>query len=774
MSKVCNEPAASGRPPTGTAARSSDRGIPGRRRLGDLLLAAGAVSAVALEEALAEQAAAGGLLGRILVNRGRLAERTLLDVLSAQLRLGVVDLNTLTADPEATSRLPYGLAKKYRCLPWKREERLLHVAMADPQDAERVQAVQFAAGMRLRIYLCSDREIDIAIEQHYGMEEAVEQIVRNITREARLSDGGQGVLVDVEGGRVGDGAGPEGAGGTGGQMAPIVRLVNLIVLEAVRKEASDIHFEPAQRHLRVRFRLDGVLHKRMHIPKYLQQAVLSRLKVLARMDIANKRTPQDGGIRLTADGRRLDLRVSSLPTLYGEKIVVRILDQTDRPSDLGALGCSESDRARLVDCYRRPQGMILVTGPTGSGKSTTLQCVLKDLRGEGTNIVTVEDPVEYELEGINQVQVHQEAGLSFADCLRAILRQDPDVIMIGEIRDRETAEVAFRAALTGHLVLSTLHTNDTVSTVTRLVDIGVPRYLVASALLAVASQRLVRKVCRDCAVDQPLEPSLQERLAPYARLLPDGATVKKGRGCSNCDYTGYRGRIGIFELLVLTGEIRASVAGGESEDTIRDRARARGMKSLLEDGLEKALGGLTSVDEVLSAALWEPPRPEGSRPRAICCAGPGGSEAGLAAAEPQGPLIVLAEDDPAVREAVCLTLRSLDCQVVQTADGLDAHEKIRRLLPDLVILDIQMPGLDGYEVLRRIRSDLRTVFIPVVFLTGRNRCEDRVKGFLLGGDDYIEKPFDHRELIARIKRQIEKTSALRQGVLAAAGAAGRS
>ncbi len=769
MKPVRNEPAAAGGSPGRTAARAAS-GTSGRRRLGDLLLAAGAVSAAALEEALAEQAASGGLLGRILVDRGRLAERTLLEVLAAQLRVGVVDLHTLTADSEATSCLSYGLAKKYRCLPWKREERLLHVAMADPQDTERVQAVQFAAGMRLRIYLCSDREIDIAIEQHYGMEEAVDQIVRNITREARLAEGAQGLLVEVEGARAGEGAGPETAGGaTGERMAPIVRLVNLIVLEAVRKEASDIHFEPAQRHLRVRFRLDGVLHKRMHIPKYLQQAVLSRIKVLARMDIANKRTPQDGGIRLAADGRRLDLRVSSLPTIYGEKIVVRILDQTDRPSDLHVLGCSESDRRRLADCYRRPQGMILVTGPTGSGKSTTLQCILKDLRADGTNIVTVEDPVEYELEGINQVQVHREAGLTFADCLRAILRQDPDVIMVGEIRDRETAEVAFRAAQTGHMVLSTLHTNDSVSTVTRLVDIGVPRFLVASALLAVVSQRLVRKVCKDCAVDQELEPSLRERLPPCGPLLPESAAVKRARGCSNCDYTGYRGRIGIFELLVLSGEIRDAVAGGESEDRIRRRARALGMKSLLEDGLHKALAGLTTVEEVLSAALWEPPGLEGSRPP-VPCAGLERAKSGdFGASAAQAPLIVLAEDDPAVREAVSLTLRSLDCKVVEAADGLDAHDKISRLLPDVVILDIQMPGLDGYEVLRRIRSDLRTVFIPVVFLTARNRCEDRVKGFLLGGDDYIEKPFDHRELVARVKRQIEKTSVLRQGAFAVAG-----
>lgn len=764
MNKQRHEPAAARGSPRRTADRF-DTGNSGRRRLGDLLLVSGAVSAEDLEEALADQAASRDLLGRILVDRGRLSERTLLEVLSGQLRVGLVDLNMLTADPEATGCLPYGLAKKYRCLPWKREERLLHVAMADPQDGERVQAVQFAAGIRLRVYLCSDRELDIAIEQHYGMEEAVDQIVRNISQEARLAEGTHGLLVEVEGVRVGEGVGAEKAGE---RMAPIVRLVNLILLEAVRKGASDIHFEPAQRHLRVRFRLDGVLHKRMHIPKYLQQAVLSRVKVLARMDIANKRTPQDGGIRLTVDGKRLDLRVSSLPTLYGEKIVMRILDQTDRPSDLLALGWSETDRWRLADCYRRPQGMILVTGPTGSGKSTTLQCVLKDLRADGTNIVTVEDPVEYELDGINQVQVHREAGLTFADCLRAILRQDPDVIMVGEIRDRETAEVAFRAALTGHMVLSTLHTNDTVSTVTRLVDISVPRFLVASALLAVASQRLVRKVCRDCAVGQEIEASLRERLPPFV-FVPEGAAFQKGRGCSNCDYTGYRGRIGIFELLVLSSEIRDAVAGGEPEDSIRKRARALGMKSLLEDGLQKALAGLTSVDEVLSAALWEPPRLEGARPP-VSSAGAGIPKAsGFGVSETPVPRIVLAEDDAAVREAVCLTLRSLDCEVVEAADGLDAHEKIRRLLPDLVILDILMPGLDGYEVLRRIRSDLRTVFIPVVFLTARNRCEDRVKGFLLGGDDYIEKPFDHRELIARVKRQIEKTSALRQGGLAGVG-----
>ena len=723
-----------------------------RKRLGELLVASGRVSAEDLNEALKEQDRGGGRIGRILVEKGRLAERTLLEILSEQLGVGFVDLATLTADPEATSVLPYGLAKRYRSLPWKREERILHVAMADPQESDRVQAVQFATGMRLRTYLCSEREIDIAIEQHYGMEDAVDQIVQNIAQEARLAEGAAGgVLVEEGSSGSGEVPGPEQAQ-TGGRMAPIVRLINLILLEAIRKEASDIHFEPAQRNLRVRFRLDGVLHKRMQIPKYLQQAVLSRIKVMARMDIANKRTPQDGGIRLSVEGRRLDLRVSSLPTFYGEKIVTRILDQTDRQTDLSLLGLSEPDRKQLEACYRKPQGMILVTGPTGSGKSTTLQCILKDLRKDGINIITVEDPIEYELEGINQVQVHKEAGLSFAQSLRAILRQDPNVIMVGEIRDSETAEVAFRAALTGHLVLSTLHTNDTVATMTRLVDIGVPRFLIASALLAVSSQRLVRKICPDCSVDDPVDPSLLEELPSP---LPNAPVLKRGEGCTRCEYTGCRGRIGIFELLVMTPEIREALSRGATEREIRHLARDLGMKSMLEDGLEKACKGVTPMREVVTAAQWEIPSkgPQAGEPRAECRTQATGVR------ERRGlPQIVVAEDDPAVREAVSLTLETMSCEVIQAVDGEDAHEKILRFLPDLVILDIQMPRMDGYELLKKIRTELTTVFIPVILLTERNRCEDRVKGFLLGGDDYMEKPFDHRELMARVKRQLERNA----------------
>jgi type IV pilus assembly protein PilB len=567
-----------------------------------------------------------------------------------------------------------------------------------------------------------------------------------VTREARLDDVATSVVLEED--RPEEGACNREDREAVESGAPIVRLVNLIFLEAVRKEASDIHFEPARGGLQVRFRLDGILRKRMSIPKYLQSPVLSRIKILSRMDITNKRTPQDGGIRLLVEGKRMDLRVSCLPAFFGEKIVIRLLDQTERKVDLVLLGMSPEDRNLFEERYRQPQGMILVTGPTGSGKSTTLQCILKDLRGEGTNITTVEDPVEFELEGINQVQIHRGAGLSFAGTLRAILRQDPNVIMVGEIRDKETAEVAFRAALTGHMVLSTLHTNDTVSTVTRLVDMGVPRFLIASSLLAVISQRLARKICRDCR--EEVEPGPEEKKV-LQRVRQKPVRLFRGRGCSRCDRTGYRGRVAVFELLAVTPRVREKIAEGSTESVIRSVAVEQGLRLILQDGIEKVHQGVTSLEELLCAVQWETsgPEPEGAgasvRPTV-----------GQAEARGDRPVVVVAEDDHGLREAVTLTLETLSWQVFPAADGHEAWDLVQQHLPDLLVTDIQMPYVDGFQLLKKVRSDLRSAFIPVIFLTSRNRCEDRVKGYLLGGDDYIEKPFDHRELIARAKRCLDR------------------
>ena len=732
-----------------------------RERIGELLVAGGWLTRAALEEALQEQARSGGRIGELLVERGVLAEQTLVENLARQTGIPVATLHQGSEDPEALSSLPYAVAKRYRALPLRKEPRALHVAMADPADTDAVQALQFATGMRILPYYGSHREIDISIEQHYGMEEAVEKIVRNVEAEANL--GGPAAVSLLQAG-TGDAPGAAGAEGgeEGRSMAPIVRLVNLILLEAVRKEASDIHFEPTRRGLDVRFRLDGMLRRRMSIPRYLQQSILSRIKVVARMDIANKRSPQDGGIRLQLEGRRLDLRVSSLPTFYGEKVVIRLLDQTEKKTGLASLGLSDRERQRLEACYRKPQGMILVTGPTGSGKSTSLQCILRDLRSEDINIITVEDPVEYELEGVNQVQVQKEAGLSFANCLRAILRQDPNVIMVGEIRDRETAEIAFRAALTGQLVLSTPHTNDTVSTPARLVAMGVPRFLIGSALLAVVSQRLVRKNCTACRKTDAPAPE-ETRCLPEP-LRAGLTSVARGEGCSQCEHSGFKGRIGVFELLTLSPGLREAIGAGATEEDLRRMARRVGMRPILEDALEKVQRGVTPLTEVLSAVSWD----ESSSPDQAVDGGgasrdPAVRLAGDAAERPGPPCIVLSEDDPGVREAVRLTLEVLNCEVIPTVDGEEGWETIQRVLPDLVITDVEMPRLDGFGLLRKVRSDLRTAFTPVILLTGRTGCEDRMKGFLLGGDDYIEKPFDHRELLARVKRTLERQGHLRAG-----------
>lgn len=577
-----------------------------RKKLGQLLEEGGWIDSSELKKALAAQKNTGRRLGEILVEQGLIAEKIVLDMLSRLKSVAVVDLDKVEVSSEAVSTLPYEVARKYRCLPLRKEGRTLHVAMADPCNPDQVQDISFVTGMRVRPCLCSSRDIDVAIEHYYGREGVLEHVVDNIASEAHL----EWVSVTLED-REEDGAEKDQESGQKkprASVAPIVRLLNLILVEAIKREASDIHFEPAKSSLKVRFRMDGHLRTRMEIPKYLQGPLISRIKVMARMDIANKRTPQDGGIRVTTAAKSVDLRVSSLPANYGEKIVVRVLDQTARQTELDALGLSPGDLERLRACYTRPQGMILVTGPTGSGKSTTLHVLLKLLRSDATNIVTVEDPIEYELEGINQVQVSPEAGMDFASCLRAILRQDPDVIMVGEIRDRETAEVAIRASLTGHLVLSTLHTQDTTSTVTRLLDIGIKEYLLRSSLVAVIAQRLVRRICPECRITYTLDEATYQSVEPYGLK---GRSLYRGGGCPSCDSSGFRGRTGLFELMLVDELLRESIVPGISEMRLRELARDRGMKTLFEDGMEKVSSGVTTLEEVFSVARPESTRQKG-------------------------------------------------------------------------------------------------------------------------------------------------------------------
>jgi len=546
-----------------------------RRFLGEMLVAQGIISPEQLEEALRLQKKADKAtrIGRLLVELGYVTELQLADLIADQFRLPSADLTTLEVSPDAVARVPRELAVKHRCLPLLVEGRDLHLITADPTDVQALDAIGFKTGLRVRPVVAAESEVASAIERYYAVSgETTSQVSLDT---AALAD--QLAVVDEADGDAA--ANSEEELERAAQTGPVIRLVNSIIADAIRAGASDIHVEPQQKGVNLRYRVDGALRHVITMPKRSQAKIVSRVKIVSHMDIAERRKPQDGRTRIVVGGSAYDLRVSTLPTADGEKVVVRILAQDRAKISLEELGFDEESLAFFRDLLRRPQGLILVTGPTGSGKTSTLYAALNYLASETTNIVTIEDPIEYRLAGINQVAVSDRAGLTFATGLRSILRQDPNIVMVGEIRDVETAHIAFQAAQTGHLVLSTLHTNDAPSAVTRLVEMGVPAYLVASSVIAVQAQRLVRRLCA-CRT-----------------ALPDGRAEPVG--CEACRHTGYRGRVAVHELLRLTPRVRTALLSHASSDFVRQVARASGMRTMFEDGERKIALGVTTMEEVL-------------------------------------------------------------------------------------------------------------------------------------------------------------------------------
>ncbi|MEK6683037.1 MAG: ATPase, T2SS/T4P/T4SS family [Nitrospirota bacterium] len=511
--------------------------------------------------------------------------------MSAQLEYPFVDLSSTALDPAVVMAIPETLAKKQCAIPVSLEHRTLTVAMVDPLDCECLRDLGFASGFRIQPVTATRKDILEAIERYYNLNASVESIVQETAQdydEALLQ-----IIPEIS---------PTAADAQSleerSRLAPVIRLANLIMTKAIRRRASDIHIEPTQRDFRVRYRIDGLLKEDLRLPKWIQGALISRMKILGKLDIAERRMPQDGAVRVRSDSREIDLRLSTLPTQYGEKMVIRVLDQGRMVVSLDTLGISPHNLSQVRSLMRRKQGIILVTGPTGSGKTTTLYSMIHAMRDEVTNIVTVEDPIEYSLDGINQVQINTAIGLTFAGCLRSILRQDPNVILIGEIRDLETAEIAFRAAMTGHLVFSTVHTNDAPSTITRLVDLGVPRYLVASLVMGVIAQRLVRCVCPRCktVMPPPME-SLVSLKIPVDSIK--NVPFYYGKGCAYCNDLGYQGRTGLYEVLEMTLRLRDLIATGAAEHDLRSTALASKMISLGEDGLNKVRDGITTIEELL-------------------------------------------------------------------------------------------------------------------------------------------------------------------------------
>ncbi|MCC2308404.1 GspE/PulE family protein [Cellulomonas chengniuliangii] len=554
------------------------------KQLGEILLDEGLVTEAQLIAALDEQNSRGQSMGRTLVEIGVLTEGQLVSALARQVGMDFIDLDEYPVDRVAVALVPASLCRRYTVLPVRLENGTLILATADPGNVVAVDDVRTVSGMQVRPVVATFDNLSRAIDRFCRADGEMEDLSSAFEEESRQT------AAEADLSRIGDSIDDD---------APIVRYVNLLVTQAITDRASDIHIEPTEHDLRVRYRIDGVLHEMQRSPKQIQGGVISRVKILSDIDIAERRKPQDGRMSVNHNGRKIDLRVATLPTVWGEKIVMRILDNSTASLDLRDLSFLDENYATYHEAFTKPYGMILVTGPTGSGKSTTLYATLNAVSKPEINVITVEDPVEYRLAGINQVQVNPKAGLTFAGALRSILRSDPDVVLLGEIRDHETAQIAIEAALTGHLVLSTLHTNDAPSAVTRLVEMGIEPFLVGSALDAVVAQRLARKLCDKCKV--PYTPSEVEMVGarfPWVPGEPIPELYRPG-GCVTCSKTGYRGRIALHEVMRVTEDIERLAVAHASAAEIGATARKQGMIQLRDDGWHKVALGQTSIEEIL-------------------------------------------------------------------------------------------------------------------------------------------------------------------------------
>ena len=554
------------------------------KQLGDILLDQGLLTEGDLLAALDEQRARGNStsLGGVLVEIGLLSESQLVRALAEQVDMEFVELTEYPVDRAAVSLVPGHVCRRYGVLPISLRDGALLLAMADPGNVLAVDDVRNLSGMAVRPVVATRDDLSAAIDRFCRADDEIDDLASAFTADEDTS-------LEADLSRLGE----------IDDDAPIVRFVNLLITQAITDRASDIHIEPAEKDLRVRYRIDGVLHEMQRAPKSIQSSVISRLKIMSDIDIAERRKPQDGRLSVTHNGRKIDLRVATLPTVWGEKVVMRILDNSTASLDLRDLSFLEDNFQKYKESFTKPYGMILVTGPTGSGKSTTLYATLNAVSRPEINVITVEDPVEYRLGGINQVQVNPKAGLTFASALRSILRSDPDVVLLGEVRDHETAQIAIEAALTGHLVLSTLHTNDAPSAVTRLVEMGIEPFLVGSALDCVVAQRLARRLCKKCR--EQYQPTEVEMVAARFPWVPgeEPPVLFRPRGCSACSNTGYKGRLAIHEVMAVTEEIERHAVAHSSSAEIAATARSQGMLSLRDDGWTKVMLGDTSIEEIL-------------------------------------------------------------------------------------------------------------------------------------------------------------------------------
>jgi len=732
--------------------------------VGELLMREGLIDSSGLSRALEIQSKTNVSLGRALADLGLADENAVCALIGKGLRFECLAAEPHEIGPELHALLPMKFCRTHFVVPLSVKGNFLRLGMADPLDYPTIQDVMFRTSKNVVPVVASQTSIVMLLSRFRSEAVEAEESYESLTGTVP-----EGEIVAV--GEAED-AIDSAKLAKDTKLAPVVRLVNLMLSGAAKAGASDIHVEPKETTLLVRHRVDGLLHDVFRIPKHLQDATISRIKIISGMDISDRRRPQDGRSQLRFEGKRIDLRVSTLPTQYGEKVVVRLLDQRRAQMTMSQMDLTAENLRVFQSLLSRPQGMILVTGPTGSGKSSTLYTSLNWVKSATSNIITIEDPIEYRLDGVNQVQINTKAGVTFAAGLRSILRQDPNIIFVGEIRDQETADIALQAAQTGHLLLSTLHTNDAPATVSRLLDLGIEPFLVASALIGILAQRLVRRTCLFCAIPQSPSAEVVEKLGGFERLPADGKWFA-GRGCEKCGQSGFKGRLAIHELLVVSDELRELISRRAPEHEIRRGARASGMRTLVEDGIAKAAQGLTTLEAVLKVVKRDDADANDETAAAVPHehasisrkeAPETGTKSAPKAAEIQGVVgskkkeqVLIVEDDRTISSVVKYFLELEGFQVVVAENGLIGLEAAKRELPQIIVTDCNMPVMDGVAMVEALRADVNTQDVSILMLTSGNTVEDETRALAAGADDYILKPVEPRRLVARIKTLLTRS-----------------
>ncbi|MFH1379195.1 MAG: ATPase, T2SS/T4P/T4SS family [bacterium] len=687
-----------------------------------------------LKDAKARQIGARKPIQKILVEMGFISDDDLMRASAQVFKMPLTDLNLEVINTSLVKLVPYELTKRYGIFPVRKENNKLLLAMSNPIDILAIDDIKMLIHQEIIPLLCSKSQITEHIDRYYQSDDMLYDLLKNVVEDRNVK-----ILKDIK--SVGSRFEVKIASD---QYGPVAKLINFILSDAVKNHVSDIHIEPKEKSVKIRYRIHGDLRDIIDVPPKLQFPLIARIKIMSNLNLAETRMTQDGRSSISAYGRNMDVRVSLIPTYFGEKAVLRLLDPLEAKLSLDKIGLQEQDLKMIKSCMNKSQGMILVTGPTGSGKTSTLYAGLNYIRNETKNIITLEDPIEYLLDGINQIQVNPIKDLTFSNGLRSILRQDPNVILVGEIRDLETAEIAFRASLTGHLVLSTLHTNNASATISRLFDIGLEPYLLSSIIIIIA-QRLVKVICPNCKEAYEPDNELKREFNMYIELC-NVQKFYKGKGCQRCNFTGYIDRTAIFEILKLDEKMRSLITKKASEDELLKEARMHGMKLLVESGMEKLAQGITTLEEVASVADIA----EGAQ-AVMHNAKDNRSNTGK-------KRILIADDEKDLLTILEKRLCNAGYNVIKAYNGKMAVEYAMREKPDLIIMDVMMPEMDGFKATEMLKSKLETAVMPVIMLTAARDLNSELEGIRLGADDYMTKPCPWEKLLARIEMLLKRSN----------------